>query len=137
MRRPALRDIVMTTGALLAALLLSSCSSPTEARGPGPSKQVTSSKQATSSKQEPETHASVGETKTGLPGDTTVYHAEGKKRVHVKACRRLTTDPKVLATMTKMTLAEAKARGLPLCSRCPGSTTPGKGKKEADKDGKD
>jgi hypothetical protein len=25
-----------------------------------------------------------------------------------------------------MTLAEAQERGLPLCSRCPGSTTPGK-----------
>jgi len=60
-------------------------------------------------------------------GDITVYYVEGKKRVHVEGCRRLTTDPKILATMTKMTLAEAEAKGLPLCSRCPGSTTPGKG----------
>jgi len=57
-------------------------------------------------------------------GDTTVYYTEGKNRVHVVGCRRLTTDPKILATMTKMTLAEAEAKGLPLCSRCPGSTTP-------------
>ena len=61
------------------------------------------------------------------PGDTMVYHVEGKNRVHVLGCRRLSTDPKVLATMTIMTLAEAEAKGLPLCSRCPGSTTPGKG----------
>jgi arylsulfatase A-like enzyme len=60
-------------------------------------------------------------------GDITVYHVEGKKRVHREGCRRLTTDPKILATMTKMTLAEAEAKGLPLCSRCPGSTTSGKG----------
>lgn len=71
----------------------------------------------------------TGDTPAGAKpsGDTTVYHVEGKKRVHVKGCRRLTTDPKALATMTKMTLAEAEAKGLPLCSRCPGSTTPGKG----------
>jgi hypothetical protein len=60
-------------------------------------------------------------------GDTTVYYVEGKKRVHREGCRRLTTDPKILATMTKMTLAEAEEKGLPLCSRCPASTTPGKG----------
>ena len=62
-----------------------------------------------------------------LSGETTVYHEEGKQRVHVDGCRRLTTDPKILATMTKMTLAEAEEKGLKLCSRCPGSTTPGKG----------
>lgn len=60
-------------------------------------------------------------------GDTVVYHAEGKRRVHVEGCRRLTRDPQILATMTRMTLAEAAAKGLPLCSRCPGSTTAGKG----------
>ena len=61
-------------------------------------------------------------------GDTTVYY-EGRRRsvFTLVGCRRLTTDPKILATMTKMTLAEAEAKGLPLCSRCPGSTTPGKG----------
>jgi hypothetical protein len=60
-------------------------------------------------------------------GDITVYYAEGKRRVHVVGCRRLTTDPEGLATLTTMTLAEAVARGLPLCSRCPGSATPGLG----------
>ncbi len=58
--------------------------------------------------------------------DTIVYHG-GQGRVHVEGCRRLTKDPAELAKMKKMTLAEAEAQGLPLCSRCPGSTTPGKG----------
>jgi hypothetical protein len=61
---------------------------------------------------------------TKVPGDTMVYHAEGKKRVHVEGCKRLTAD---LEKLTKMTWAEAQKKGLPLCSRCPGSTTPGKG----------
>lgn len=60
-----------------------------------------------------------------ITGDTTVYHA-GKKRVHIIGCRRLTSNPDELAKLTKMTLAEAQAKGLPPCSRCPGSTTPGK-----------
>ena len=60
-------------------------------------------------------------------GDMMVYHEEGKKRVQREGCRRLTTDPRILATITKMTLTEAEEKGLPLCSRCPGSTTPGKG----------
>jgi hypothetical protein len=63
------------------------------------------------------------------PDDTTVYHAPGKNRVHVKECKRLTKDPAELAKFAKMTLAEAKAKNLPLCSRCPGSTTPGGDKK--------
>lgn len=60
-------------------------------------------------------------------GEIMVFHAEGKKRVHRDGCRRLTTDPRVRETMTRMTLAEAEKKGLPLCSRCPGSTTFGKG----------
>lgn len=63
-------------------------------------------------------------------GDTVVYHG-GQGRVHVEGCRRLTKDPAELAKMTKMTLAEAEAKGLPLCSRCPGSTTSGKGNQPA------
>lgn len=59
------------------------------------------------------------------PGDTIVY-GEGK-RVHVLGCRRLTKDPAELAKMKKWTLAEAEAAGSLLCSRCPGSDTPGKG----------
>ncbi len=62
------------------------------------------------------------------PSDkTTVYHVAGKNRVHVEECKRLTKDPAELAKLAKMTLAEAKAKGLPLCSKCPGSTTEGKG----------
>lgn len=53
-------------------------------------------------------------------GNTIVYYLGGK-RVHVVDCKRLTGD---LKSMTKMTLAEAEAKGLPLCSRCPGSATP-------------
>jgi hypothetical protein len=56
--------------------------------------------------------------------DTIVYHADGKNRVHVNECGRLTKDPAELAKLTKMTYAEAKAKNLPLCSRCPGSSTP-------------
>ncbi len=55
---------------------------------------------------------------------TTVYHSPGKKRVHVDGCRRLPEDR---SGYQKMTLGEAQAKGLPLCSRCPGSSTPGKG----------
>ena len=54
-----------------------------------------------------------GETKSA--GETTVYYASGKKS-HVKACKRLTGD---LTSYKTMTLAEAEAKGLPLCSRCP------------------
>jgi len=61
----------------------------------------------------------------------TVYHEAGKKRVHVDGCRRLTQDPDERAKLTKMTLDEAKAKGLELCSRCPGNSTPGKDKPEA------
>ena len=61
--------------------------------------------------------------------DTVVYHAPGKNRVHVKECKRLTKDPAELAKLTKMTYAEAKEKNLPLCSRCPGSTTTGGNKR--------
>lgn len=46
---------------------------------------------------------------------TMVYHEAGKKTVHVKDCKRLgSTKGK-----TVMTLAEAEAKGLRLCSQCP------------------
>lgn len=61
---------------------------------------------------------------------TTVYQAVGKNRVHVEGCSRLTQDPAERAKLVKMTLAEAKAKGLELCSKCPGSSTPGKGNPE-------
>jgi hypothetical protein len=63
-------------------------------------------------------------------GETPVFQEPGKKRVHVDGCRRLTKDPAERAGMTQMTLAEAKAKGLELCSRCPGSTTSGKKEQE-------
>jgi hypothetical protein len=72
----------------------------------------------------PKTGVKVAESRPA--GDMTVYHQAGKNRVHCEGCRRLTTDQKILATMTKMTLAEAEAKGLPLCSRCPVSSTDGK-----------
>lgn len=59
------------------------------------------------------------------PGKSVVYHEEGKKRVHIHGCQRLPTDPRILANMTKMTLAEAEEAGLTLCSRCPGISTHG------------
>ena len=39
-------------------------------------------------------------------------------------------DPKELEKLEKMTLGEALKKGLPLCSRCPGSTTEGSKKKD-------
>lgn len=60
-------------------------------------------------------------------GEVLVYQINGKQRVHVVGCRRLTTDPDELAKLTSMTLTQAKAKGLVLCSRCPGSTTEGRG----------
>lgn len=68
-----------------------------------------------------------------IPADTIVYYKEGGKRCHIKGCRRLTKDPKELAKMKTMTYAEAMKKGIPPCSRCPGSTTPGKGNKKKGK----
>jgi len=65
-----------------------------------------------------------------IPGDTQVYYNEGKKRVHIMGCRRLPTDKDELAAFKKMTFSQAAAKGLPPCSRCPGSTTTGKGNPE-------
>lgn len=53
--------------------------------------------------------------------DTIVYWNGTGKRVHVEGCPRLTTDADELAKLQKMTLAEAEAKSLPACSRCPGS----------------
>lgn len=53
---------------------------------------------------------------------TTVYYQQGKKRVHVADCPRYKKSDTSL--FTTMTLGEAKAKGLSLCSRCPGSATP-------------
>lgn len=61
---------------------------------------------------------------------TTVYHPDGK-RVHVENCKRLTQDPVERAKLSKMTLAEAKAKGLDLCSKCP--TSPARVEEESEK----
>lgn len=61
-----------------------------------------------------------------VSGDVTVWHVPGKGRVHREGCRRLTNDPAERAKMTQMTLAEARAKDLQLCSKCPGSLTEGK-----------
>jgi hypothetical protein len=55
-----------------------------------------------------------------VPGGATVFWNGSAGRVHVKECRRF--DPASMTTT--MTLAEAKERDMPLCSRCPGSSTP-------------
>jgi hypothetical protein len=61
------------------------------------------------------------------PSDkTTVYHPTGKARVHVEECKRLTQDPVERAKLAKMTLAEAKAKGLETCTKCPVNSTPEK-----------
>jgi hypothetical protein len=46
-----------------------------------------------------------------------VYYVPGKKRCHLKGCKRISAD------MTTMPQAEAKAKGLPFCSKCPTNTT--------------
>lgn len=74
----------------------------------------------------------LGSSHAELSQKTAVYHHAGKKRVHVESCRRLTQDPAERAKLEKMTLAEARAKGLELCSRCPGSSTPVKGSPEGD-----
>lgn len=56
-----------------------------------------------------------------IPDETAVYWNGEGKRVHVEDCRRLTQDARERAKMQKMTAGEARAKGLPPCSRCPGS----------------
>ena len=56
-------------------------------------------------------------------GEIMVYYVPGKKRCHLSDCKRRSEG------MSTMTLTEAKAQGLPLCSKCPGSTTSGEPKK--------
>lgn len=57
--------------------------------------------------------------------DAFAYWDGESKRVHVHGCRRLAKDPKELEKLTKMTLAEAEKKGLPLCSKCPAYTASG------------
>ncbi|MDT8391424.1 MAG: hypothetical protein RRC34_13045 [Lentisphaeria bacterium] len=72
--------------------------------------------------------AASTEAAPGISGDIEVYYDGKGKRCHRDGCRRLTDEMK--KTHKKMTLAEA---GVPLCSRCPGSTTPGKGNPDGGK----
>lgn len=58
-----------------------------------------------------------------ITDDTIVYYTPGKQRCHLADCKRRSEG------MSTMTWAEAKAKNLPLCSRCPGSTTPAAPKK--------
>ncbi|RMD75487.1 MAG: hypothetical protein D6820_14640, partial [Lentisphaerae bacterium] len=67
----------------------------------------------------------IGARLTGaqIVSDTTaVYWEKGKKTVHVNGCPRLSEDLRKTNKLVKMTLGEARARGLRLCSRCPGNT---------------
>lgn len=64
-----------------------------------------------------------------LPDDTKVYW-DGGKRGHIDGCRRLTKDLAELAKLPTSTLGKMKAAGSQLCSKCPGSTTPGGYKKK-------
>lgn len=61
------------------------------------------------------------------PKDDTKVYWNGGKRGHVDGCRRLPQDAAELAKLKTSTYGEMKAGGALLCSRCPGSTTPGKG----------
>ena len=67
------------------------------------------------------------EKETSEPADDTKVYWDGGKRGHVDGCRRLPQDPAELAKMKTSTYGEMKKGGALLCSRCPGSTTAGKG----------
>jgi hypothetical protein len=58
--------------------------------------------------------------------DTKVYW-DGGKRGHIEGCPRLPKDAAELAKMPVNTYGEMIAGGAVLCSKCPGSTTEGKG----------
>jgi hypothetical protein len=62
------------------------------------------------------------------PDSNTKVYWDGGKRGHVDGCRRLTKDPAELAKLPVKTYGELIAGGASLCSKCPGTTTEGKGK---------
>ena len=66
---------------------------------------------------------------------STKVYWNGGKRGHIDGCPRLPKDAAELAKMPVKTYGEMIAGGALLCSRCPGSTTPGKGNPEGGKDG--
>lgn len=60
--------------------------------------------------------------------DAVVWHTPGQERGHLEACSRFKKLPEEeRARMERITLEELAKRGALLCSRCPGSSTPGKG----------
>lgn len=61
------------------------------------------------------------------PDPNTKVYWDGGKRGHIDACPRLPKDAAELAKIPVKTHAEMIAGGALLCSRCPGSTTQGKG----------
>jgi hypothetical protein len=61
------------------------------------------------------------------PKDDSKVYWDGGKRGHVDGCSRLPKDKDELAKMKTATDGEMIAGGAVLCSRCPGSTTEGKG----------
>ena len=66
-----------------------------------------------------------------LAPDTVVWHTPGEARGHLEACSRFKKmSNEDRAKMERITLAELEKRGAMLCSRCPESTTPGKGNPE-------
>lgn len=69
------------------------------------------------------------------PNDAKVYW-DGGKRGHIDGCSRLPKDPVELAKLPVKTYDEMIAGGALLCSRCPGSTTEGKGNPSGGKEGK-
>ena len=72
-----------------------------------------------------------------IADETPVYWDGQGKRVHVEGCRRLTKDAQELAKLQKMTAADARAKGTPPCSRCPGSVLNIRREAEAEKNKKD
>ena len=60
--------------------------------------------------------------------DAVVRHTPGQARGHLEDCSRFKKLPEEeRGKMDRITLAELAKRGAVLCSRCPGSSTPGKG----------
>lgn len=63
-----------------------------------------------------------------IPPETMVWHTPGAARGHLEECvryKRISAEEK--AKMEHITLAELEDRDALLCSRCPGSNTPGLG----------
>ena len=56
---------------------------------------------------------------TELEDDTMVFHSPGKKKVHVRGCKRLVTlELDDLKKVKPMTFENAEKKGLSTCSKC-------------------